>query len=88
MNHADEIKEKAEDIVAGMSFVQKCRHPGVNPQKFGLLSWRQVLFIACDTIDRQARDLKELALTVGCLGPGEHGTMDRCECLCCEALKG
>ena len=50
MNEADEIQ----------AFTVKCRHPGVNPQKFGKLSWREILFDACDIIDRQADEIKQL----------------------------
>ena len=39
------------------AFTAKCRNPGVNPQKFGKISWREILFEACDIIDRQAEEI-------------------------------
>lgn len=42
-------------------FTKKCRHPGMNPQKFGKLSWRQVLCdLAGPFIESQAEQLKRI----------------------------
>ncbi len=56
-----------EDVVPAMAgaceitaFTAKCRNPGVNPQKFGKISWREILFDACDIIDSQDKQLKAL----------------------------
>ena len=45
------------------AFTAKCRNLGMNPQKFGKTSWREILFEACDIIDRQAEEIKTLRRT-------------------------
>lgn len=68
----EECIERRQRTFAALLFIEfteKCHDPGINPQKFGKLSWRQVLCdLACPCID-------ELRLQVTTLEGGTEGTV-------------
>lgn len=67
LSKAKMLLESEPAVTEPGEFTKKCRNFGVNPQKFGLISWRQVLFIACDIIDRLTARIN--AMYAGDLSP-------------------